>query len=106
MSSTLRLSLLYCLLTACAEEAPLVQEEALSTPGGVPMATQRTVAAPALKARLELPCSGKPDGVLLLDPSLGVGPLVAVTHDPGELLFWEELPTGWSLNRATQGRNP
>ncbi|MCH2103381.1 MAG: VCBS repeat-containing protein [Planctomycetes bacterium] len=98
MSSTLRLSLLYCLLTACAEEAPLVQEEALSTPGGVPMATQRTVAAPALKARLELPCSGKPDGVLLLDPSLGVGPLVAVTHDPGELLFWEELPTGWSLS--------
>ena len=90
MSPSIRVPLLCCLLTACSGDAPVVQEEAQETSG-------RAIAAPALKARLELPCDGKPDGVLLLDPSLGVGPLVAVTHDPGELLFWEELPTGWSL---------
>jgi len=91
MPSLNRLIPLCCLFAGCIGDAPEVQKEA-------PQALERTNPAPALKARLELPCRGKPDGVLLLDPSLGVGPLVAVTHDPGELLLWEELPTSWSLS--------
>jgi len=91
MTSLNRLSLLCCLFAGCGGGTPETQNEPS-------MAHERTRPAPALKARLELPCKGKPDGVLLLDPALGVGPLVAVTHDPGELLLWEELPTGWSLS--------
>ena len=91
MSSLNRLSLLCCLIAGCGGGAPEAQKEALKS-------LERTKPAPALKARLELPCRGKPDGVLLLDPSLGVGPLVAVTHDPGELLIWEDLPSSWSLS--------
>ena len=78
------------LLLSCGSGAQEPQNEGL-------LLSERISPAPALKVRLELPCRGKPDGVLLLDPSLGVAPLLAVTHDPGELLLWEELPTGWSL---------
>jgi len=90
MTSPQRFTLICCLLVGCGGGAP-------GPPEGGPALPKRSRPAPALKARLELPCRGKPDGVLLIDPSLGVGPLVAVTHDPGELLLWEELPTGWSL---------
>jgi len=89
MTSPQRLTLICCLLAGCGG--------ASGPPEGPTTAPKRSTPVPALKARLELPCRGKPDGVMLLDPDLGVGPLVAVTHDPGELLLWEELPTGWSL---------
>ncbi len=78
------------LLSSCGNDLPEPERAVLSPSSPKP-------ATPALKVRLELPCQGKPDGVLLLDPALGVGPLVAVTHDPGELLLWEELPEEWSL---------
>ena len=89
MWSPRRLALFCCLLAGCSGADNPTAE-------GPPL-PERSAPAPALRARHELPCQGKPDGVLLLDPTLGVGPLVAVTHDPGELLLWEQLPSGWSL---------
>ena len=85
-----RLLCLPFLLASCGNDAPEPERAVFEVES--PRAK-----TPALKVRLELPCRGKPNGVLLLDPSLGVGPLVAVTHDPGELLLWEEIPEEWSL---------
>ncbi|MDE0890885.1 MAG: VCBS repeat-containing protein [Planctomycetota bacterium] len=86
--------LILCILLASCGNSISEPEREVSTNLEPQRHSPRT---PALKVRLELPCQGKPDGVLLLDPALGVGPLVAVTHDPGELLLWEEIPQGWSL---------
>lgn len=53
---------------------------------------------PALRARLELPVTGKPEGVLLRDlDGDGRGELIAVSREPGTLTVWREPPSGWDL---------
>ncbi len=87
-------------LAACSEEveSPEVPEErAVSAPGsarsGAPL--------PALATRLELPVTGKPEGVLAHDlDGDGRDELLALSLTPGVLSLFTHLPGGWDLSSA------
>ncbi len=110
-------------LLACGERAPGESDPAPASataaitaesaaPGGAP--AERAVASrpaerrsgdagaaappPAPRARLELPVTGKPEGVLLRDLDRdGRAELVAVSREPGTLTVWDRAPSAWDL---------
>lgn len=85
------------LLAPCGGSSPPESEAALPA---APAAQQRAaaIALPALRARLELPVAGKPEGVLLRDLDRdGRSELIAVSREPGTLTVWTEPPSGWDL---------
>lgn len=81
------------------DEAPR-REQGAAGERGARATSERTVAAapPAPRARLELPVTGKPEGVLLRDLDRdGRADLVAVSREPGVLTVWDRAPSGWDL---------
>jgi len=98
------------ILAPCGGSSTPKSDPALPAAGASPAAAAANLAPapaaertdafelPALSARLELPVTGKPEGVLLRDlDGDGHGELIAVSREPGTLSVWTQPPTGWDL---------
>jgi VCBS repeat protein len=86
--------------SSTAESDPALPDPAAVTSAAPSPAAERTDAfeLPALRARLELPVTGKPEGVLLRDlDGDGRAELIAVSREPGTLSVWTQPPSGWDL---------
>ncbi|MCA8980478.1 MAG: VCBS repeat-containing protein [Planctomycetes bacterium] len=85
------------LLAPCGGSSPAESEAAL-VPAAADAERTDAIPLPALRARLELPVTGKPEGVLLRDLDRdGRAELVAVSREPGVLTVWTRPPSGWDL---------
>ena len=111
------LSALPLVASACGGAAPPASDPAPASPAAEtrnegsaatdPRATsgvegvEGALPPPAPRARLELPVTGKPEGVLLRDlDGDGRAELVAVSREPGTLTLWTEPATAWDLAPA------
>lgn len=86
------------LLAPCGGSSPPESEAARTGPAAAAVERTDSTPLPALRARLELPVAGKPEGVLLRDLDRdGKSELIAVSREPGTLTVWTRPPTGWDL---------